>query len=290
MIKKIFEITVLIGILTISINTAYADKIEDVLKTVNNPLDSLADRKKAVQEIKSNKDPRVLTSLIDVIKNSAEPITYRAYVVDVLMQSTDQWPIIELTNIARDPKLPAEVRKPPLYSLWMKDPQKFKPDVIKIAQNSAEPVDLRVTALTYLRTSGDTKLPISFWKNLLGKNNDTQIRIAALNGMEQLGFLSQEKNSLIQIMQNPSEEISIRKTSILNAERFFSAEEVVPELIHVISRADNPLEMRQFALNHLASYSFTDVLPQLEKILLTEKNPTFRKDLKSLIETAGAQN
>lgn len=274
---------------TLHMNVLYA-QIEDTLKTVNNQLNSIDDRKKAIEEIKSSHGTEVLTSLIEIIKNSAEPIALRAYVVETLTQSTDEWPVLELTKVLKDPKLPSEVRKPALYGLWTKNPQAFKPEVMKIAQNESEPIDLRVTALTYLRTSGDTKLPLSFWKSLIGKNNDTQIRIAALNGLEQLGYLNQEENLLVQIMQNPNEEIQLRKTSVLNAERALAAEEVGPQLVQIISRSDNPIEIRKFALDHLASYPVIDLIPQLEKILLLEKNPAFRNDLKSLIEITQAQS
>lgn len=282
MIKKLFF---LLLIFILSAKFSEAGQFEDSLKIVNNPLRSIDDRKKAVEGIKSNEDARTLSTLSEIVRNKTESIIFRSYIVDVLTQSKNEWSTIELTKVTKDMTLPSEVRKPALYGLWMKNPQQFKPEVMKIAQNSSEPVDLRVTALTYLRTSGDPNLPLSFWKNLLTKNNDTHIRIAALNGMEQFGFLTQEKNSLLQIIQNPSEDIRIRKTGILNAERALASEEVASELLKIISRTDNSLEIRKFALDHLMSDSLTDLIPQLERIAATEKNPAFKNDLKSQIET-----
>ncbi len=267
----------------------YAGKIEDSLTIVNNPLNSVDDRRKAVEEIKTSRDPRVLPALIEIIRNSAEPTALRSHIVDQLMQSNDEWCAIELKKIALDTALPSEVRKPALYGLWIKNPEEFKSEVINIAQNSAEPIDLRVTALTYLRTSV-LELPLSFWKILIGKNNNAQIRIAALNGMEQHGFLRQEKTSLVQIIQDPNEDIQLRKTAVLNAERFFPPEAVIPELIQIISTASNSLEMRKFALDHLASYPVRNSISQLEKILAMEKNPSFKNDLKLFLETATTQN
>ena len=260
----------------------YADQMDDLLRTAGNPLDSIDDRRKAIEEIKTRQDPRILPALIEIVRNGAESIVLRSHIVDQLMQSNDEWCVIELKKIVLDSKLPSEVRKPALYGLWIKNPEEFKSEVINIAQNSMEPVDLRVTALTYLRTSV-LELPLSFWKILIGKNNNAQIRIAALNGMEQHGFLRQEKISLVQIIQDPNEDIQLRKTAVLNTERVFPPEEVIPELIQIISTVNNSLEMRKFALDHLGSYPITGLISQLEKILAMEKNPAFKNELRSFI-------
>lgn len=282
MIRKFF-----LGLLIVLSFTKllYADQVEDLLRTAGNILESEENRRKAVEEIKIHQDSRILPAFIKIIRNGAESIVFRSYVVDQLTQSNDEWTMIELKKIVSETSLPSEIRKPILYSLWMKNPAEFKPVVMNITQNPAEPVDLRVTALTYLRTS-DLKLPISFWKRLISKNNDTQIRIAALNGMEQQGFLIQEKISLVQIIHDPNEEIPLRKTAVLNAERALPPEEVTPELIRMISAANNSLEIRKFALDHLASYPVTNSIPQLEKILALEKNPAFKNELKIFLESA----
>jgi len=58
----------------------------------------------------------------------------------------------------------------------------------------------------------------------------------------------------------------------------------------MISKTDNPLEIRKFALDHLASLSLSNFIPQLEKISALEKNPSFKKDLQSLISNVRTQN
>lgn len=283
MIKKCLWVLLIALFLT---QPVYADQIEDLLRIAGNSLDSIDNRRKAIEELKTHQDPRILPALIDVVRTSAEPIVLRSHIVNQLMQLNDEWVLIELKKIILETTLPSEVRKPVLYGLWIKNPEEFKPEVMSIAQNPAEPIDLRVTALTYLRTSA-LKLPLSFWKRLIGKNNNVQIRIAALNGMEQSGFLIQEKNALVQIIQSPNEDLQLRKTTILNIERSFPPEEVIFELLGVISRGDNALEIRKFALDHLASYPVTSSISQLEKILALEKNPSFKNELKLFLENAG---
>ena len=156
-------------------------------------------------------------------------------------------------------------------------------ELIRIAQNQKETVDLRAAAISYLgQTQG--KYPPGFWENLFTKKvNPIPLRIAAMNAMETLQILNEERLIFTQILQDPGEPTELRKSVILTSGRTLSSAEFEAETIAIISKPENPLEIRQFALDNLAVSATEAILPQLKTILSREKNRILASELETLI-------
>lgn len=258
---------------------------KEALVIVKNPLAGIPNRLKAMEQLKSNLDSHATDQLLTLVRNPDEPIVLRARLIEVLVSSQDAWVDIELHKMLNNSTLASETRKLALYALWKKNPQKMKEKLIGIAQNGRDPADLRVQALGLLRQAQDAPMP-AFWEKLYTiKANPAPIRIAALNGMEELEFLGSNQTKLFETIQNPRENTEVRKSTILAAWRTFSQTVLEEEFLKILSNPENSLEIKRLAIDNLASSGNRLLLPKLKQILLQEKNETVADELRGLIET-----
>lgn len=258
---------------------------EETLQVAKNRLASIADRKKALEALKPVQDSQMVSELIEIIRNPEEPIVLRANVADMLIESTSQWATLELKKMLSDSKLPMECRQQALYALWKKDPEGMSQQLISLAQSAHEAIGLRTSAINYLSVT-KADWPLKFWQNLYFRSsNPVQVRAAALGGMETMGLLRQNPTLFGQVIQNPHEPVELRKLALLKALRNMGSSEVEQEFLGVLSKPENPLEIRQFALDNLAASGGEHLMMELKQILTRETNPALREKLKTLIDT-----
>ncbi|MBI4395085.1 MAG: hypothetical protein HY583_02695 [Candidatus Omnitrophica bacterium] len=280
--RKLFFVLLLL-IIAPSLSAQEISATDEPLQIAKNRRASFQDRKNAIDQIKTENDPHTAAEFAQIIRNSKEPIALRGYVADTLAEAKNKWSGMELRKILKDKTATNESRKLALYSLWKKEPQTFQTELINMVQNYSEPAELRVAALSYLSESKENQPP-KFWLDLYArKENPAAIRITALDGLEKLELLAQNEAVLIQIIHNPRESIEIRKSSILTGSRILSSSVLGQELTKIVSNPENPLEMRHFAVNHLASVADTVLVPELKKISSQEKNTTLSRELETLI-------
>ncbi len=263
---------------------------EGALQIAKNRLASIEDRKKAIDQLKSNQDPEMIPPLIEIVRNPEEAIAVRGYIVEMLIELEDDWATLELKKISKDSTLSSETQKLALYALWKKDAQAMKPELMSLAKNVGIPADLRMTALTYLsQTGGDW--PPEFWVDLyIQKSNPPPVRIAALNGMREFDLLTNEKAAILKVIQDPREPTELRKSTVLMAGRIFPPGEFERGLISILLESENSLEMKRFALDNLVSSNNKALLPQLKRILSQERNPILSNELKTLIATLSSKS
>ena len=128
--------------------------------------------------------------------------------------------------------------------------------------------------------------PPGFWDDFYSqRGNPVPIRIAGLNGMEELGLLEEKKALLSQVVQNPHEAAELRKSSLLTASRIFASSELEKELTSIFTNPENSLEMRRFSLDNLAASGNGTLVSKLRQLLAREKNPILSKELEALAET-----
>ncbi len=290
MIKKTIPI-LLLSILIVGFQSewAKADSSQETtpLQVLKNQLARVEDRMKAIDQLKTSNDVEMISALSQIIRDSEEPIILRAHIMEVLIQSGNQWASRELKKVLKDSSIPSENRILALYALWKKDAREMKSDLMNLAQNNNESPDMRVAALNYLRTEKDNKWPPRFWENIyLKKENPAPVRIQAMNGMKELGFITQPEIMIIPIIEDPYEQAELRKAVILIADSIVAQEVLQKALMSVLSKTENPLEMRRLALDNLALKPNETILPQLKQILSRESDPILVDGLKALITSA----
>ncbi len=286
MIKKIVLIFLFF---IVSFSSAWGESTsseqKNPLETAKNQLASVEDRIKAVDQLKTSDDSETISTLSQIIRNSGEPITLRAHVMELLSQSNNQWASLELKKILNDPSTASENRILALYALWKKDPQGMKMELMNLAKSTNESADIRVAALNYLR-SDKGKWPPRFWEDIfLKKENPAPVRIQTMNGMKELGLITQPETTLMQIIENPAEQTELRKAVILIASSMVSPKVLEKALMSVVSKPENSLEMRRLALDNLALRPNETLLPQLKQVLSKENDPILTEGLKTLIKS-----
>ncbi|GEM_PF-4845110 len=286
MMKKIIPVTLFLITIMMSNSPPGWSEVdssqENPLQIAKNHLASVQDRIKAIDQLKTSHDSEMISALSQIIRDPEEPIVLRAHVMELLERSNDQWASLELKKMLKDSSVPTENRILALYALWKKDPQGMLPELINLAQDNNESADIRVAALNYLRTE-KSKWPPQFWQNIfLRKDNPTPVRIQAMNGMKDLGLFSQSENMLVTIIENPLEESELRKAVILIASSIITEETLQKAFLSIVSKPENSLEMRRFALDNLALKPNEKLLSQLREILSHEHDPILMDDLKTL--------
>ena len=290
MIRKLILITLFL-VLATPLGFGFADASQKkALEMLKNRLSNVKDRLNAIEELKSVQDSQIVTDLINIVRDSEDSIAVRGQIIELLITLSEPETTTQLKKLLNDDTLPSEVKRLALYALWKKEPQGTMSDLIRIAQNQKEATDLRTTALAYLgQTQG--KYPIGFWKNLfLKRENPVPVRIAAMNGMETLRLLDQEQITFIQVLQNPNEFVELRKSVILTAGRVLSPSEFQTEMILIVSKPQNPIEIRRFAIDNLGVQANEALLPQLKQIAAQEKDSIVLEQLKSLINNITSKN
>lgn len=258
---------------------------KETLHAAKNRLLSIDDRKKALEALKPAQDPELISALAGILRDSEEPIAFRAAVTQALIESNHLWAATELKNILGDSSLPMQARQQALYGLWKKDPVATSPYLITLAEGQREPLELRVSAINYLSVT-KANWPPTFWQNLyLNRSNPTPARAAALGGIETLGLLVEDPTLLSKVIQSPDEPTELRKLALLKAMRNMAPSDVEEELLAVVSKSENPPEIRKFALDHLADSGSENLVLELKQILARESNPDLRSQLKKLVDT-----
>lgn len=252
------------------------------MQIAKNRLASLEERKEAIDQLKFVQDPEILPKLIEIIRDPKEPVPLRGHVVEALILLTDKQVSSELMKLVKDSALAPEIRKMALYGLWKKDPEQVKADLMKLAQDPQGTVELRAAALNYLKESKGN-WPHGFWIGFLTqKANPPAVRISALNAMEELNLLIQHKTRLSQLLQDPREAVELRKSIVLAMSRSLPPAFSERELVSIVSRPENSLEMRRFALDNLASSRNKAVISEVEQILANESNPSLLNEFEVL--------
>lgn len=291
MIKKIFLIAMFLIISSPLLRgESLPSEQKDPIETAKNRLANIEERLKAIDQLKTSNDAETIPILSQILRDSGEPIILRAHVMEMLTRSNNQWATLELKKMLNDSSIPSENRILALYALWGKNPQEMRAELVSLAQNNAESPDIRIAALNYLRMEKG-KWPSRFWENLfLKKENPPPVRIQAMNGMKELGLITEPETVLIPIIKNPSEQIELRKAVILIASSMVSPEALEKALLSVLSKSENPLEMRRLALDNLALKPNAALLPQLKEILSRENDSILADGLKTLIEKMTQKN
>ncbi len=291
MIRKLILIFAFLIVSSSSVwEKATSSEQENPLETAKNKLASVEDRIKAVDQLKASDDSETISVLSQIIRDSGEPITLRAHVMELLSQSNNQLASLELKKILNDPSAASENRILALYALWKKEPQGMKTELMNLAKSASESADIRVAALNYLR-SDKGKWPPQFWENIfLKKGNPAPVRIQAMNGMKELGLITQPEITLMQIIENPTEQTELRKAVILIASSITSQEVLEKALMSVLSKPENSLEMRRLALDNLALRPNETLLPQLKQVLAKENDPILIDGLKTVIKSLSPKN
>lgn len=270
--------------------SGWSEATESPADVAKNRLASVEERIKAIDQLKTSNDAEMISVLSQIIRDREEPITLRAHVMEVLAQSDDQWAGLELKKILKDTRVPSENRVLALYALWKKDARASRSELIELAQSSSESQEIRVAALNYLRTETGN-WPNRFWENLYLRNqNPPSVRIQAMNGMKELGLLTQSETILIPIIENSSEPTELRKASILTAVTLISSDALEQSFLSILSKPENPPEMKRFALDNLALKPHETILPRLKEILSHERDPVLIEELKALIKNITPNN
>lgn len=279
--KKIWLCLIIIGLLSFS--TAAAED-DDLIQKVQNPLLLMEVRKQAMDSLMEEKDERILPLLSTLLKNPKEPIGLRSYSVDLMGRSSDRWAEMELINMVRDKSVNPESRNLALHAIWQKNPAKTLNQLVQIAQDTQDKMEVRTAALSYLRKADGKKLPPQFWQRLYQTTNPGPIRIAALNGMEEGALIETEKQNVLQTVRNLHETPAVRKHGILMIERNYSKAETETELLSILLNPKEPAEIRHFSLDHIKEYLTDTSLPQLQQAQTQERDPVFMKEIKTLID------
>ena len=111
-----------------------------------------------------------------------------------------------------------------------------------------------------------------------------------MNGMKELDLITQPETMLIPVIENPFEPSELRKAVILIANSAVSSEVLEKAFMLVLSKSENSLEMRRFALDNLALNPNPALAVQLKGILSRESDETLSNDLKRLIATLSPKN
>ena len=260
------------------------------IEVLKNRLGSVQERLGAIEQLKTAPDSKILPDLLGIIRDSEDSIVVRGHIIELLLTIDDPWVAIELKKLLSDSSALTETKRLVLYALYKKTPKEMISELMLIAQNPRESAELRTTALSYLgQTQGN--YPPAFWKNLLkGKEHPVPVRIAAANGMETLKLLKGEQLIFLQVLQDPNEPIELRKSIVLTAGRVLAQNEFEKELISIISKPENSLEIKRFALDNLASRADQTLLPQLKQIVLQENDPVLSEELKTLISALSSKS
>lgn len=282
--KKIAATIILLLEFLLFCNPVDAKVSGSSLSTARNRIASLEDRKKAIDELKTAPDPEVTKNLIEILRDSQEPVLLRRHALDALIQGKDLWLDVELKKILNDTSLSAESRQFALYGLWKLKPDDLKTELLQLAQKTTEAKGLRIDAINYLGLSNVEKWPPNFWINLYGqKTNPTPVRIAALNNMERLGFTSELQTAVTKFIQDPLEVNHLRKSAILMGNQVLSKIEFEDMMISIISRTQETLEMKRYALDNLSTELETSSILRLRQILSHERNPVLLKELSTAL-------
>ena len=258
---------------------------ENMLQHIQNRLDNEKERIQAVQTINFENDPTLIAELIKVVRDDEDSIMVRAHIIERFTNSQNQWTNLELKKILSDSSLKPKVRQLALYGLWRKAPNEIKSELITLAQSVREPIELRTSALSYLGQYQDTN-SFEFWNTMAkSKANPDALRISALFGMEKAAYLEQDPTAIILIIKNSRESDELRKQAILVAGRHPSLIDLQSELLNLLSKPENSLEIRRFALDNLALNLDFGILPQLKQVAAQEKNPAIAHELKRMIES-----
>ncbi len=285
-IRKKIAVTVILFLeFLLFCNPIDAKVSESSLNTARNRIASLDDRKKAIDELKTTPDPEVTRNLLEILRDSNEPVLLRSHALEALLQANDLWLDVELKKILNDASVSAESRQFALYGLWKLKPDAIQSELLQLAQKTTEAKELRIDAINYLGLSNVEKWPPNFWINLYGqKTNPTPVRIAALNSIEKLGFSSELQTAVTKLIQDPLEENHLRKSAVLAGSQILFKIEFEDMMISMISRTQETLEMKRYALDNLSATEMeTSSILRLRQILSRERNPLLLKELNSAL-------
>lgn len=257
----------------------------DDIQLVRNHDASIKDRIAAIDNLKETQPAGLVPILLEFVKSSEpEHLQFIAHVSDTLSSIQDPRIIPELKTILTNESFPSEKRKLALYILWRKSPETISPELIRIALDRKENGALRSSAIQYdgqLKNIEELKPLIPL---LNQKREESSVRIAVLYALQNLDYFKINSNSLLEIIQDPSEDPALRKAALIVTSKNFPVDRWRDTLLTIIENRNNKLEIRSLALEHLKLVPSPTILPRLQKILDNESRPEMINAIDGLIK------
>lgn len=254
------------------------------ISIVQNRLESMEKRKSAIERLK-NKDiqnPRTIESLIKIVKNPNEPVSLRAYAIEMLLQMDEALVRPNLQKIIGDSSLTPEIRKSALHALWKQNPAEIKSELIRWAQSSYEQPEMRVAAIGYLGHTDAQGLPLEFWNGLLSRQNPVSVRIACLNSMEQLGLRAGDTSVLLGLIHDVKEKEEFRKSAVITAARMLSPAALEEEFLSILANPKDSFAMKMFAIDNLSAQPNPALATRIKSLIQKEQLIDIRRELERL--------
>jgi hypothetical protein len=266
---------------TVSAAQAEPDRSpKDWFLVLNDPLTGVQNRIKAINELNALGERELWNALPPIIRNAGEPAALRVHAIQTMLETKQS----ALKTMLKDAALDLEIRKSLLYHLWKKNPDGMKPELIAFAESPTAHPELRAAAVKYLGYMKSDLAP-EYWVNLyLEQRHPTPVRIAALNALEAQGMLAERPSLVTQVVLQTDESLDLRKTSAMKAALMMPKGDLLALLLSILAHFENPLEMRQFALDNLAARGGEAELPKLKDLLAREKDVSLKNALEALIK------